>query len=911
MNKLIKFFLLTVVLLFAGLMVFLQIIKPRISDTIKSVLNERLNAQIDYSDAGISLFQSFPRITVTLHDLLVESQPADSAVADTLGSFERFSVSFNPFSLFQGRFDVYALRFDKPQIVIENDETGHLNWDIFPSTEADEEASSASRPFSLNLHDFRVVDATVIYRDRKGSAALELGGWNNQLKGRFSGESSVIHMVNTVNELTLAAGGVTSIDHAAVSLNADIDADFINKKFTLRKNRLTLNELGVVLDGTVSLMDDGLNTDLDFKADDITLKNLLSLVPALYTHNFNRLDAEGRVAMSGHVKGLMRDGQVPAFKLAVDVSDGSFGYDGVAVRANNIDFSGDIRNPGGDIDSTVIAVPDVKLLIGKEPFAFGFSVRHPFSDPSIDASLNGRIVLADLQKVYPVENVEFSGELLTNVSVKGRLSDFSSGSFAATRAYGSFVATDMRFSSALFRPDLIISKAQLNLSPRSLDLVEFRAVAGKSDFAATGRFDDYMPYLFRKGVLKGKISLKSDTIVLDEFENLEEEKKPLLLPAGIVVDIDGRFDRVLFGDMEFTDASGGLTLKDETLSFTNVKASSLGGTVTLKGYYSTKGGKADTEFSAEAAEVNIVESYKSVSLLKTLAPVAEYATGDVSANLDLRMALDEAFNPLLETLNGSGRITTRGLHIEQFPPVSQLGLLLDVALLDTIDIPDATLDFAVEDGRVTTKPFSFFVNDIAIRAGGVTGFDKTLDWTMELRIPKKYIGASGQKNITSLLQKLPMQGMKLDLPDTVLVDASLKGSVLKPQIGLDVKKTATRILEGVKQDVQKKITDELRGRLLPGGADSSQSAASESPARMLKESLKKVLPGDASGTDAGNEEKAEADTAAAKPLLPGLLKSIFTPAKGGAPSGKSVPDSSGLQQEDGASSDSASTKEGQ
>lgn len=212
--------------------------------------------------------------------------------------------------------------------------------------------------------------------------------------------------------------------------------------------------------------------------------------------------------------------------------------------------------------------------------------------------------------------------------------------------------------------------------------------------------------------------------------------------------------------------------------------------------------------------------------------------------------------------------------------MSQLGLLLDVALLDTIDIPDATLDFAVEDGKVTTKPFSFFVNDIAIRAGGVTGFDKTLDWTMELRIPKKYIGASGQKNITSLLQKLPMQGMKLDLPDTVLVDASLKGSVLKPQIGLDVKKTATRILEGVKQDVQKKITDELRDRLLPGGVDSSQSASPESPARMLKESLKKVLPGDDSGTDAGNEEKSEADTAAAKPLLPGLLKSIFAPLRG-------------------------------
>ncbi len=910
MNKLFKFFLLTLVLLLSGLMVFLQVIKPRVSDTIKSVLNERLEARIDYSDAGISLFQSFPRITVTLHDLLVQSSPPEGVPSDTLGSVERFSVAFNALSLFQGQFDVYAIRLDKPVIVIEKGEDEHLNWDIFPSSDTSGPDVSGPGPYSLNLRSFRVIDGQVIYRDRKGDTAVAISGWNNELNGRFSGVSSVLYMANTIEELTVAAGGITTIDHATFSLNADIDADFSNRKFTFRKNRLTLNEIGIVLDGTVSMLDEGFNTDIDFKSDDITLKNLLSLVPALYTHNFNRLDAEGLVSVSGHVKGLMRDGQVPAFKLGIDVSEGNFGYDGVAVRAGNIDFHGDIRNPGGDPDSTVISVPDLKLTIGKEPFALGFSVRHPFSDPLIDASLNGRLILEDLQKVYPVDNLRFSGELLMNVSLQGRVSHFSSGAYAATRAYGSVVATNVHLSSDLFRPDMTISRAQLNFSPAALDLVAFRAIAGKSDFSATGRFEGYMPYIFRKGDLRGKLSLTSQTIVLDEFQNLEEEKKPLLLPEGVIVDVDGSFGRVVFGDMVFTDAKGALSLRDEKLSFSNITAGSLGGTVKLKGYYSTKGGKAETEFTAEAAEVNIVESYRSVSLLKTLAPVAEYAKGDVSANLDLRMALDEAFNPLLETLNGTGKITTRGLHIEKFPPVSQLGLLLDVALLDTIDIPDATVDFAVEDGKVTTKPFSFLVNDIAIRAGGVTGFDRTLDWTMELRIPKKYIGASGQKNIAALLQKLPLQGRTLELPDTVLVDAALKGSVMKPEIGLDVKKTATRIVESLKQEVQEKLTDRLRDRLVPGSSDSAQSAIPESPAGLLKESLKKILP--ASGktepastpADAGGEEGG-VDTVGNRVTLPGFLKNILGSGKGSPPE-KAGSDSSGVNSDEGVPIDSSS-----
>ncbi|HED31330.1 MAG TPA: hypothetical protein ENN50_06575, partial [Prosthecochloris aestuarii] len=287
----------------------------------------------------------------------------------------------------------------------------------------------------------------------------------------------------------------------------------------------------------------------------------------------------------------------------------------------------------------------------------------------------------------------------------------------------------------------------------------------------------------------------------------------------------------------------------------------------------------DTEFSVEATEMNIATSYESVPLIKTLAPVAGYSRGDVSAAVDMNMKLDDALKPILETVSGKGRITTSGLKVEGFLPVSKIGSLLDMDQLDTLDIGEASLDFVVDDGQVTTPPFDFAVNDIFVTASGTTGFDRTLDWVLEMTIPSSYIGPRGKQLVTGLLDKLPLKVPDISLPDTLLIDARIRGIVSDPEIGLDIARTATRMSERAARGIGERITGALKDRLLPDSADTTtQEPGQQSLLKGIDGQLKTILGGGGQDTTA-TEQKADTsktDSSSAKEKgLPDLLKSLF------------------------------------
>ncbi|MCG8345169.1 MAG: hypothetical protein MI685_08440, partial [Chlorobiales bacterium] len=112
MGKFLKFFVVFLVLLVVAALVFLQMLKPRLSDYIKTMINSSVEARVDYGDADISLFRAFPGISITLHDLLVSEKGGENS--DTLGTVSRFSVTFDALSVLSGELSVHSLSIDKP-----------------------------------------------------------------------------------------------------------------------------------------------------------------------------------------------------------------------------------------------------------------------------------------------------------------------------------------------------------------------------------------------------------------------------------------------------------------------------------------------------------------------------------------------------------------------------------------------------------------------------------------------------------------------------------------------------------------------------------------------------------------------------------------------------------------------------
>ncbi|MBF0586145.1 AsmA family protein [Prosthecochloris sp. N3] len=869
MNKALKFSLLTVVLFIAGVLVFLQVIKPRVSSIIRDALDERLEATVTSGEADITLFRSFPRVAVSLNDIRVLR--GDSAAVDTLGSIDRFSVSFDVLPLLRGRLEVHSMRADRPVVNVVKDEAGNINWDMFRDSGRDGDSSASESGFSIRLRDVSFSDAHLVYRDEALDTRVEMNGWDHRLRGDFSAGQSVLATSNNADSVRVVVGGVTWLDDVSVGFDADIEADLAEKVFGFRKNRLRINELGIVFDGRFEDAGEGMQVDMTFAAEDVVLRDLLSLVPALYAQGFGSIEADGAVSLNGVLNGVWTESAIPSLNLDVDVTDGSFGYRDRNVPVDRIELHGTVSNPGGHPDSTVISFPEISLQLDGRPLEAGVDVKRPFSDFFLDGSLSGRVLLEDVVELYPVEGLELAGDMRMDLRVRAPLQELLEGRGNAILADGVVDVSDVRLASGQFRPSISVNQARVRLSPSAIVLESSDVVAGKSDFSLKGRLTGYSGYLFGDRDLEGSFSLASGTLVLDEFENLEEEKGPLLLPSRVSIAMDAVVGRAVLNDMEFRDVRGGVSLKDEKISLTGMTASTLGGKVNLKGYYSSKGGTPETWFSADASEVNVVTSYQSVPLLQKVAPVAEYSRGDVSAELDMNMMLDDAFQPVLETLTGKGSVSTTGLKVENFPPLNRLGLLLDMTLLDTIDIADVSIDFAVDDGRVSTPPFSFSLNDIEVNASGVTGFDRSLDWKLEMKVPRRYIGPAGRTMLSGLLQKLPLKGLGASLPDTLMIDAAIGGTVSEPKIGLDVEKTASRMIEQAAKGIGERFTGALgaRGDSSAVGKDSSDVSPG------IFDVLKGVVaPGQERDSSEASPDSTGQDTSRDQ-VIPGVLKNLF------------------------------------
>ena len=65
------------------------------------------------------------------------------------------------------------------------------------------------------------------------------------------------------------------------------------KKFTFAKNEIRLNDLAVAFAGSATLAKENVGLDMSFKTPRTEFRHILSLVPAIYTKDFQTLKTSG------------------------------------------------------------------------------------------------------------------------------------------------------------------------------------------------------------------------------------------------------------------------------------------------------------------------------------------------------------------------------------------------------------------------------------------------------------------------------------------------------------------------------------------------------------------------------------------------------------------------------------------
>jgi len=314
------------------------------------------------------------------------------------------------------------------------------------------------------------------------------------------------------------------------------------------------------------------------------------------------------------------------------------------------------------------------------------------------------------------------------------------------------------------------------------------------------------------------------TTTKTEGNNKTETKKTttastaVKIPAFLDCTITAKANSVVYDNLNLTDVSGKMIIKDEAVALQNVKTSIFGGNIGLNGNVSTKGTTPKFNMGLALNSLDITQSFTKLEMLKSIAPIAEVITGKFNSTVNVSGNLDaKEMTPDLKSLTGDLAGSLANTVINTAKSKVLTALTNNVKFLDPSKLNlNQKVNLTFSDGKVNIQPFNIKYQDIDVKIQGTHGFDQVMNYNIGFDVPAKYLGS----DVTKLLATLKTDGSKVSVP----VNAIITGSFQNPKVSTDLSKSVTSLTTQLVQQQKEKYinqaTDkgkELLGNLIKGG----------------------------------------------------------------------------------------------
>ena len=863
-------------LVLALLIVLPLLFHDRIEQRAKLEANRSLNARVDWRTAGLSFFRNFPNLTLSLDGLTTVG--VGQFQADTLAAVRHLGVVLDLTSvvgnLLGGKpIVVRAIELDQPRLSLIKLPDGSANWDITKKTE-ETKPQAASKPMAVSLKRFEIKDAAVAFDNRQARLKASVAGYNQSLSGDFSQKLVAVETRANADTVSVSFAGMPYLNRVKLGLNADVQADLARKSYVLKTTELSLNDLKLAVSGSALSAGKLLGLDLAFKAPSTNFRSILSLVPAVYAHDFAKVKTSGTFTVNGQVKGEYGDSAFPSFALNAKVNDAAFQYPDLPLPARSIFLDLALANPGGSADSTVARLERFHLLLGRNPVDAHMVLRTPLSDPDVDLRVKGKVDLADVRRTLKLEGIQqLTGTIAADAAVRTRMSFIDKKQFDKVAASGSVDVGNLNLKGKTLPLPLAIQQASLRLAPERAQLTSFSGTVGSSDLQAKGAIDNLISYAFRDDTLRGSAAVHSHRFNLDEWRSGKGDLQTIPVPPKIEFALDATVDTLTYDQLKMANARGKLRIKDQRVNLEDFRVNTLGGEIALSGSYDTKNpAKPSFDVGLKMLKVNIPAAFQAFTTVQKLAPVAKYASGQVTTDLHLSGGLDQKMMPIFSGLSGKGTLQTNNVSLHDFPGMNKIVDVTKLQILNNPTMQAMRTAFQIKDGRLLLQPFDVKVGPLKMNVAGSNGIDQSLDYKLGLKVPSSLLGGGASQALAGLASKAGQAGIDLSSAQEIPLGVQLTGTVTNPSVKADVGSLASSTTKGAEQAVRQAATKKVSAeatRLVQ--AAEKQAADIRQQAQSLADKVKQegYQQADSLTGKAGNNPLLQA---AAKPAADQLRK---------------------------------------
>jgi hypothetical protein len=367
----------------------------------------------------------------------------------------------------------------------------------------------------------------------------------------------------------------------------------------------------------------------------------------------------------------------------------------------------------------------------------------------------------------------------TDVSASGLLSDVMAQHYDRLPTNGTAELRNVLFTSSEFSEPVQISQAFLEFSPEELQLSEMLVKLGKSDFKLGGNIRNHLAYVMQGKTLEGNLKMESELTDVNHLISLrggtaptEEESKGEKseamepLPDNLDIVFASRHGRILYDNLTLENVQGSFALKGGVMKMDHLRFQIFDGDIQMDGQFDPRTpGQAEFSYTLAMSNLSIPKTYKTVSALQVLAPVAKFADGKAGGKLQLEGRLDAAMKPVLTSLNGKGKLRISEGMVRENTIINGINARFKTRLPSEIPLKDLFIKYTLTNGRVSFEPFDLKVGSQELTVGGSNGLDGTIDYQITAAVPTGNSVSAALSQITGKTIRSP-KDLKFELEAT-------------------------------------------------------------------------------------------------------------------------------------------------
>jgi AsmA protein len=414
--------------IFIASILFLMFIIPilfpgTISEQVKIFANKRLAGKLDYKKVHLTFFRHFPSLTVTVDDLLLQgSKPFQQ---DTLLAAKEVSAGINLKDLiFGGNVKIDEIYVDDAYANVYVNSKGQANYNVYVSSPAKGPKDTTGKGTSIKVDLIKFTNWHIKYIDHTAKISLDANGLNYTGQGGLSQDIFDLQTDLKIKQLDFSLDNIWYARQKSLYANLITRINTSALTFVLKKNDLKINDLPLKFNGSVSILKNGYDLDINAASKNTTIRDMISVLPPQYLDWAKNTKIEGKSNLVFSLKGKFSTPMnlKPEFKAQLLVKDGTLSNTKAPVPMNHLNLDLGIDLPSLDVEQLGFNLNELSFDLGKQnPFRAVIKTKG-FSEMTVAANVKGAVNLQTLDDALGLKDLQMRGMMNADVQANGMFS---------------------------------------------------------------------------------------------------------------------------------------------------------------------------------------------------------------------------------------------------------------------------------------------------------------------------------------------------------------------------------------------------------------------------------------------------------------------------------------------------------